>query len=61
MRFLYAKRSSTDDKSLSPKRHTLQASDTGQSKFLIESYVQLRYIKLSRVENLLLGFSQQPY
>ena len=61
MKFLYANRPSTDDKSLSPKLHTLQASDTGQSKFLIESYIKLRYIKLSRVEILLLGFSQRSY
>jgi len=28
MRFLYANRPSTDDKTLSPKHHTSQASDT---------------------------------
>jgi hypothetical protein len=61
MRFLYANMPSTDDKSLSPKRHTSQASDTGQPQFLIESYIQLRFIKFSRVENLLLGFSQRRY
>ena len=61
MRFLYANRPSTDDKSPSPKLHTSQASDTGQSQFLIESYIQFRFMELRRVENLFLGFSQRRY
>lgn len=56
MRFLYGNRHSTDDKSRSSKRHTSQASDAGQAQFLIESYIQLRFVELSRVENLFVGF-----
>jgi len=61
MRFLCANRPSTGGMSLSPKRHTSQAFDAGQSQLLIESYIQLRFIELSRVENLFWGFSPRRY
>jgi hypothetical protein len=60
MRLLYTNRPSTVGKSLSPQRRTSTASDVVQLKFLIQSYIQLRFINLARHDSLLLGFLAAP-